>query len=131
MIVAGEVTVSDTNQVSFNIAQLATWDQARQYAKILSSGPIVVGGGVHVENHDPNVSGIYIPNWSGGPAGFQEPNYIDPVTGVKYLFLHFRFVNGASGMNVGLIMDKFKRYPNSPTYVLTALAQEAASMATP
>jgi hypothetical protein len=127
---ARRVTVSDINQVLFNTAQLATWDQARQYAKILSSGPIVVGGGVHVENHDSNVSGIYIPAWESGPGGFAEPNYIDPQTGVKYLFLHYRFVNGAVGMNVGLIMDKFKRYPNSPLYVLSALAQEAASLAT-
>jgi hypothetical protein len=118
------------NQVPFNTAQLATWDQARQYAKTLSSGPIVVGGGVHVENHDPKVSGIYIPSWDGGPGGFAEPFYVDPKTGVKSLFLHYRFNNGASGMNVGLIMDKFKRYPNSPVYVLGALAQEAASLAT-
>jgi hypothetical protein len=123
--------MSDTNQVSFNIAQLATWDQARQYAKILSSGPIVVGGGVHVENHDPNVSGIYIPSWDGGPGGFAEPNYVDPKTGVKSLFLHYRLNNGASGMNVGLIMDMFKRYPTAPTYVLTTLAQQAASIAQP
>ncbi len=123
--------MSVTNQVPFNPAELATWVQARQYAKILSSGPIVVGGGVHVENHDPGVSGIYIPNWDGGPGGFAEPNSVDPVTGVKSLFLHYRFLNGATGMNVGLIIDKFKRYPNSPFYVLTALAQEAASLSTP
>jgi hypothetical protein len=122
--------VSDINQELFNTAQLATWDQARQYAKILSSGPIVVGGGVHVENHDPNVSGIYIPTWDGGPGGFAEPYSIDPKTGVKSIFLHYRFNNGASGMNVGLIMDMFKRYPAAPTYVLTTLAQQAASIAT-
>ena len=32
-------------------------------------------------------------------------------------------------MNVGLIMDKFKRYPSSPLYVLSTLAAEADRMA--
>jgi hypothetical protein len=123
--------VSNINQVLFNTAQLATWNDARKMASLLSAGPIVVGEGVLPESTDPDKSGIYIPSWDGGPGGFQEPNYVDPQTGVQYLFLHYRFLNGASGMNVGLIMDKFKRYPNSPTYVIMALAQEAASLATP
>ena len=32
-------------------------------------------------------------------------------------------------MNVGLIMDKFRRYPSSPLYVMSVLAAEADSMA--
>lgn len=122
--------MSDINQVLFNTAQLATWDDARKYAAILSAGPIVVGNGVCPESNDSNKTGIYIPSWDGGPASFVEPNYTDPQTGIQYLWLHYRFQNGATGMNVGLIIDKFKRYPNSPFYVLTALAAEAASMAT-
>lgn len=121
--------MSEINQVLFNTAQLATWDDARMYAKILSAGPIIVGYGVCPESTDPNKSGIYIPSWDGGPGGFQEPNFSDPKTGVQYLYLHYRFLNGASGMNVGLIMDKFKRFPNSPAYVMSVLAQEAASLA--
>jgi len=50
--------------------------------------------------------------------------------GAKYFFLHYHFRNGAAGMNVGLIMDKFSRFPMSPAYVLTELAAEANSMAT-
>ena len=76
---------------------------------------------------DPDKSGIYIPSWVGGPGGFAEPNYVDP-TGKKYFFLHYRFRNRAEGMNVGLIIDKFSRYPMSPAYVMTALAAEAQSM---
>lgn len=122
--------MNDQNTVLFNTNQLATLEQARDYATRLSVGPIVVGRGVLPETTDPVTSGIYLPTWSGGPAGFQEPNYTDPATGEKYFFLHYRFLNGASGMNVGLIMDKFRRYPNSPLYVMTALAAEADSMAT-
>jgi hypothetical protein len=125
--VGDQSTVSDINQVPFNMTQLATWEDARQYANILSAGPIVVGEGVNPETSDPDTSGIYIPNWVGGPGGFAEPNYVDP-TGKKYFFLHYRFRNTAEGMNVGLIIDKFSRYPMSPAYVMSALAAEAQSM---
>ena len=121
--------MSDTNTWLFNTNQLATWDQARDCANKLSAGPIVVGSGVKPETNDSHTSGIYRPDWIGGPGGFAEPNHTDPVTGEKYFYLHYRFRNGAEGMNVGLIMDKFRRYPNSPMYVMGALAAEAASMA--
>lgn len=113
----------------FNTSQLATLEDARRYAALLSAGPIVVGNGVAPESPDQTKSGIYLPSWDAGPAAFQEPNYRDPQTGVEYLWLHYRFLNGASGMNVGLIIDKFRRYPNSPAYVLSVLAQEAAALA--
>ncbi len=121
--------MSDNNQVLFNTNQLATWEQARDYANRLNAGPIVVGAGVKPETSDPDTSGIYLPSWVGGPGGFAEPNFTDPQTGAKYFFLHYRFRNGAQGMNVGLIMDKFRRYPNSPFYVMSALGAEADSMA--
>ncbi len=121
--------MSDTNQTPFNIAQLATWDQARECAAKLGAGPFVVGGGVKPETPNPATSGIYTPDWLGGPAAFPEPHYFDPQTGLKYYYLHFRFRNGAEGMNVGLIMDRFRRYPNSPVYVLSQLVAEANSMA--
>jgi len=126
---SGATTLSDTNTWLFNTNQLATWDQARDYANKLSAGPIVVGAGVKPETGDPKTSGIYLPDWVGGPGGFAEPNYTDPLTGAKYFYLHYRFHNGAQDMNVGLIMDKFRRYPNSPAYVMRALAEEAASIA--
>ena len=121
--------MSDTKQSGFNIAQLATWEQARECAAKLSAGPIAVGGGVLPETSNAATSGIYIPEWLPGPAAFPEPHFFDEVTGKKYYFLHFRFRNGAEGMNVGLILDKFKRYPNSPYYVMSVLAAEASSLA--
>ena len=121
--------MSDTNTILFNTNQLATWEQARDYANKLNAGPIVVGNGVKPETSNSANSGIYRPPWEGGPGGFAEPNYTDKKTGEKNFFLHYRFRNGAEGMNVGLIMDKFRRYPNSPAYVMSALAAEADSMA--
>lgn len=120
--------MADQNTVLFNTNQLATWEQAREYANTLSAGPIVVGNGVKPETGNAASSGIYLPDWLGGPSGFAEPNFTDPQTGAKYFFLHYRFRNGAEGMNVGLIIDKFRRYPHSPSYVMSALAAEAASM---
>ncbi len=121
--------MSNTNTWLFNTNQLSTWEQAREYAIKLGAGPIIVGNGVKPETASAATSGIYRPDWEGGPGGFAEPNFTDPKTAEKYFFLHYRFRNGAEGMNVGLIMDKFRRYPNSPFYVMGALASEAASMA--
>jgi hypothetical protein len=120
--------LSDTSQTQFNIAQLATWEQAREMATKLGAGPIVVGGGVKPETANAATSGIYRPDWLPGPGAFPEPHFFDQQTGLKYYFLHYRFKNGVEGMNVGLIMDKFKRYPFSPLYVLSVLAAEADSM---
>lgn len=108
----------------FNPAQLATWQEARTLTTqidsfILFTGT-VLGGGVAKETTDVNTSGIYVPSWVGGPEGFPEPN--DSVNG-KY-WLHFRFNNGRSGLNVGLIMDKLVRYGNNYTYVFSSLAND-------
>lgn len=113
------------NQVPFNREQLATWEEARETALVLSQGPIVVGGGVKNETSVQETSGIYVPFWVGGPGGFAEPHFTDPESGKKYFFLHYRLNNGMEGMNVGLIRSKFGRYPMSPLYVLMALAAEA------
>jgi len=121
--------LNDLKQSGFNIAQLATWEQAREYANKLSAGPIVVGGGVKPETSNTASSGIYTPEWLPGPGAFPEPHFFDDVSGKKYYNLHFRFRNGAEGMNVGLIVDKFRRYPSSPLYVMRALAAEADSIA--
>jgi len=112
----------------FNQNQLATWDQAREYAIRISMGPIVVGGGVKPETPNSSTSGIYRPDWQAGPGGFVEPNYTDPRTGEKYFFLHYRFNQGQEGVNVGLVIDRFRRYPTSPLYVLSQLTAEVASM---
>ncbi len=118
-------------QTTFNMAQLATWAEARELAKVLSAGPIVVGGGVQAESKDNSSSGIYLPDWNGGPDGFLEPAHTDDRTGTEYFFLHFRFKNGAEGMNVGLIHDKMKRYPTSPGYVMNGFAEEARELGRP
>lgn len=117
------------NQALFNQSQLATWEEARECATKLGLGPIVVGNGVSPETNNTSTSGIYHPEWSGGPAGFPPPNYTDETTGTKYFFLHYRFRNGAEGMNVGLILSQFRRYPSSPIYVMMQLAAEAKMMA--
>jgi hypothetical protein len=114
-------------ETSFNVAQLATWEQARDLAARLSQGPLVVGNGVAAESQNPDTSGIYIPAWL-TQTGFQAPHYVD-ADGNQFLYLHFRFNNGAEGMNVGLVREQFKRYPTSPMYVTKCLADEAASLA--
>lgn len=124
------------DQTLFNVNQLATYDEARAMRTYLGT----IGGGVLDGDDEKGVQfvanpsmpwlpptqqipGIYVPSWEGGPGGFAVPHDGDK------RFLHFRFKNGASGMNVGLIIDKFRRYPNSPAYVLGEIAREAASMA--
>ncbi len=114
-------------ETSFNVAQLATWEQARDIAAKLSQGFFVVGNGVAPEGQNPNTSGIYVPVWL-TETGFQAPQHVD-ANGNQYLYLHFRFNNGAEGMNVGLVREQFKRYPTSPIYVTKCLADEAAMLA--
>lgn len=113
----------------FNIAQLATYEQAKDLAARLSNGPIIVGGGVKAGTDEAGSihvtdCGIYRPVWNEQPWS-QEPFYENPATGEKFYFLHFRFNNGTEGMNVGLINDKFSRYPMSPLYVMGEIAKEA------
>jgi hypothetical protein len=120
--------VSNTKDFPFNPAQLSTWEQARELARKLSEGPVLVGGGVLPETGDPKTSGLYVPEWLGGPAQFPEPSRVDS-EGNKHFFIHFRFRNGAEGMNAGLVADRFRRYPTSPAYVLRSLADEAALLA--
>lgn len=59
----------------------------------------------------------YVPTFFGSP----------PPSDGDYQFLHLTFANKASGLNVGLIIDKFSRYPMSPGYVLGAIAAEVGT----
>lgn len=119
----------------FNLMELATYEEARAIRSLLNTygtgGGVLPGddesGSTPVSN--PNfpwlpaavaLPGIYQPSWLGGPGGFPIPS---SPGGKKYL--HFRFKNGGEGMNVGLIIDKFKRYPLSPIYVINTLNDEA------
>lgn len=111
----------------FNPAQLATWPQAEKLATRITNyrktTGTFMGGGVMPITTDPATSGIYIPNWISGPGGFEEPG--DVAEGLFYL--HFRFANGVSGINVGLILDKAKRYNGNWDYVLMSLNADLQS----
>lgn len=106
---------------NFNPAQLATWDQATALAAQIEAWRTQTGswfgGGIVPVTTDPNTSGIYVPSWEGGPGGFPEP--ADPST--NSYWLHFRLANGLSGINVGLILDKIKRFGGNTMYVFSAL----------
>lgn len=111
----------------FNHSQLATWAQARNLAVRLAAHSLNPGGGVARETNDPETSGIYTQLWLN--AGDEPaPYWKDPETGYEYFPLLYRFNNGGLGMNVGLILDKFERYPKSPDYVMHEIYMEAASL---
>lgn len=106
---------------TFNPQQLATWEEAKELAaKIeafrLAQG-VKMGGGVLPETTDANTSGIYVPSWSGGPGGFPEPS---DAANNKF-WLHYRFANGRTGVNVGLILDGLRRYNNNEWPVFMTL----------
>lgn len=112
----------------FNKAQLATIEEARDLVAELNARGI--GGGVLAEvnsgtqtapDFHNDKSGIYLDPWNslGGP---------EPREGDAWGFL-LRFRNGAGGNNVGLILDRLKRYPTSPEYVYRELAKEVDAMA--
>lgn len=89
-----EIAANPTPQVSwgFNPAQLSTLAEAQQLKAEIGG----LGGGV---------TEIYVPTWMPGPGAFPEPR-IDEAR-----FYHFRFANGAEGINVGLVRETKKRYP--------------------
>lgn len=71
--------------------QFVTLEEARKTAKALGD----IGGGVLPYNaDDPEVSGIYIPEYIGP--------FATPDMGERQ-FYHFRFRNGADGFNAGLV----------------------------
>jgi len=109
---------------NFNPAQLATWDEARKLAADIDTfrhtTGVLMGLGVAPEIGDANTSGIYVPSWVGGPGGFPEPH--DSAT--NRFWLHFRFNNRVSGINVGLILDKIARYGGNTMYVFSSLAND-------
>ena len=123
--------------MTFNPSQLASYAEARALREYLNStqqfasNPILAGDDQSAPAPVPNPNfpwlppiiprvGIYLPAWTAGPHADPEPSQGEE------LFLHYRLANGREGFNVGLWIDKFKRYPGSPLYVLTTLATEAA-----
>lgn len=74
------------------MTQYTTLDEAKTIAKQLSE----IGGGVLPYNSDDSdASGIYIPEYLQGP-------FATPTDGDRK-FYHFRFRNGADGINAGLV----------------------------
>jgi len=117
-----------SHPLEFNDNQLATWQQAIDLAaaieKHAETSGLYMGGGVKPITYeadgsgkiDNKTSGIFIPEWVGGPAGFVIPNNEDAGT----LFLHFKFVNNKV-CNVGLILDKIRRFSGNVNYVFSYL----------
>lgn len=128
----------------FNEAQLSTVEQARALLALINAtnfarpgdSPTLIGGGVLPESERNDLSGIYIPddfyvapinsNATTWPLpGTSQPD--DPETGAHNICL--RFVNGAQGFNVGLIVDRLRKYPSAPYYVLNQLRLEVDAFA--
>ncbi len=125
-----------------NSRQLASYEQARALVAAINSYlidfkdggvPRPMGNGVlpgddegriREDGTQSETSGIYVPSWVGGPAGFKQGAAIDE-NGVKYGTLLLRFRKGNHGMNVGLFLDKLSRFPTAQDYVVRYLAQEA------
>jgi hypothetical protein len=128
----------------YNSQELASYKQARVLVAAINSTPLklddgdprIMGGGVLSSDDEvgadgkttaPANPGIFIPLWVGGPGGFEQP-HATGADGTKYFHLCLRFKNGMTGMNVGLILDKFSRFPMSPSYVIMQIAIEAEGM---
>lgn len=103
----------------FNPDQLATWADATLWAKRINESQPFIAAGITIPKQDPPNSGIYLPPWNPGPGGFPEPSGPGGL-----VWLHYRFSNGMSGVNVGLVIAEFKRYPSAPLYVYEWLLQQ-------
>ena len=112
--------MSKKPKAAFNPDQLATWAQATQIAKIINASAPFQAAGISILKQNPPNSGIYIPAWgsTGGPI---------PSGPGGLVWLHFRFSNGMSGVNVGLVIAEFKRYPSAPLYVENWLLAQVQS----
>jgi hypothetical protein len=97
--------------MAYNLQQLASRAQASDLASLLADYGI--GGGVKE---------VYIPEFLLSETPHAE------LDGVSYEWLHFRFNNGAEGINVGLILDMLKRQPNR-LYVLSIIQRDIAAQA--
>jgi hypothetical protein len=82
------------------MSQFVTLEEAKRLAKELGN----IGGGVLPFNEfDSEISGIYIPEYIGGPFGTPEQG--------EKKFYHFRFRNGANGFNAGLVKRTMEYAP--------------------
>lgn len=95
------------------MSQFVTLDEAKRLAKELGT----IGGGVLPYNQfDSELSGIYIPEYNGP--------FATPEAGEKK-FYHFRFRNGASGFNAGLVKRTMEYAPTRwPMMIAAEVAAE-------
>ena len=108
--------MSDNNQVLFNTNQLATWDGARTMRAGSAPGPSwsALASNPKPAIRPPAGSTSQLVRRAGRIPGAQLHRSPDR----REIFLPpLPLSQWAQGMNVGLIMDKFRRYPNSPAYV--------------
>ena len=97
--------------------QFTTLDEAKAVAKQLSA----IGGGVPpYDANDPEVSGIYIPEYSVGP--FPTPQDGDR------RFYHVRFRNGADGFNAGLMKATMEIFPTRWPVMISSEVDAAGRM---
>lgn len=121
--------------MSFNLAQLATLDQAKELAaqinatKFANGTPegVQIGGGILPYSETNAQSGIYLPDWLTN-TGSEPPSETNP-EGQREFYYHFRFRNGVEGVNVGLILDMLQRHWTAPMYVLKLVFDEVESLA--
>ena len=128
----------------FNEAQLSTLEQARALQKLINSvnfarpgeSDLFIGGRVSPETENNGTSGIYIPDdFYVAPINSSSTTWPlpstslpdDPETAAHFFCL--RFENGVSGFNVGLIVDRLRKYPSAPYYVLNQLRLEVDDFA--
>ena len=126
---------------TFNPEQLCSYSEARALRDALNADPrfaapwnILPGddefGNKPVSNPNfpwlpptyPQI-GIFVPPWEPGPHS--DPVPFEPPD--RY-WLHFRIAaKPAIAFNVGLMIDRFRRYPNAPNYVVGQLSAEIRS----
>jgi Sulfotransferase domain len=109
---------------NFNPDELATWKKAKHIRNRINGNPLFQQAKISIPEvtADATTSGIYVPTWAGGPAGFPEPAEDGE------FWLHFRFSNSFSGMNVGLVVAEFEKYPASPLYVMGWILAQVQSV---
>jgi hypothetical protein len=103
----------------YNARDLATYAQARELVTYLNKtiptavASVLPGDDSQSPGKLSAPTGIYLPIWFGSV----EPAAIDPA-GDEYFYLELHWQSGAYGVNVGLVINEFSKYPASPGYVV-------------
>lgn len=112
-------------------SQWVTYDQARQFAQFWNADVlgIVMLPGDDEHAPDDQQFGIYRPE----SVETYFPTSKTGPDGVKYYFLHARFLvqkdkTVHAGLNIGLMINQFYRYPYSSALVINDLVQQILSL---